>query len=82
MDALAISTQALKSGDAHDDSTYTTLTQQLSDLIGQRDALAEQMRSMLESAAFDAQAIDETQALALIAAAESILDQVHGAARQ
>jgi hypothetical protein len=81
MDALAISTRAIKSGSASDDSIYTTLAQQLSDLTAQRDTLAEQMRSMLAAAAFDAQAIDETQALALIAAAESLLDQVHGAAQ-
>jgi hypothetical protein len=79
MDALAIATRAIKSGSANDDSTYTTLEDKLSEFATQRDALAEQMRSMLEEAAFGGQVIEETQARALISAAESLLDQVHGA---
>ena len=80
MDALAISTRALKS-DSSNDNTYTALEDKLSEFTTQRDALAEQMRSMLEEAAFGRQAIEETQARARISAAESLLDQVHGAAQ-
>src|SRR5262249_5728756 len=81
MDALVNSTRALKSGSLNDDSTYTALESQLSDCTEQRDALASQMRSMLEEAAFGGQAIEEIQSLALIAAAESLLEQMHGAAQ-
>ena len=65
--------------DSSNDSTYTALEDKLREFTTQRDALAEQVRSMLEEAAFGRQAIEETQARALISAAESLLDQVHGA---
>jgi hypothetical protein len=55
MDALAISTRALKSGSSNDDSTYTALENKLNAFTQRRDALAEQMRSMLEAAVFGTQ---------------------------
>src|SRR5262249_45427691 len=81
MDALAMSTRAIKSGSANDDSTYTALENKLKALTQQRDELAEQMRSMLEEAAFGAQEIEKAQALALIVKAETLLHQVHRAAQ-
>src|SRR5262249_60949236 len=72
MDALAISTRAIKSGSANDDSIYATLEDKLNALTQQRDELAAQMRSMLEEAAFGAQEIEEAQALALIFKAETL----------
>jgi hypothetical protein len=81
MDTLAISTRAVKSGSSNDDSTYTTLENQLSAFTAQRDVLAGQMRAMLEEAAFGGQAIEEAQARVLIFEAESLLDHVHSAAQ-
>ena len=81
MDTLAISTRAIKSGDANDDSTYTALANKLRAFTHQRDALAEQMRSILEEAAFGGQVIHKVQALMLIFEAEKLLHQVHRAAQ-
>jgi hypothetical protein len=81
MDTLAISTRAIKSGSSNDDSTYTALESKLKAFTHQRDELAEQMRSMLEEAAFGAQEIEKAQALALIFKAEKLLHQVHRAAQ-
>src|SRR5712691_6839077 len=81
MDTLAISMRALKSGSANDDSTYTALENTLNAFTHQRDALAEQMRSMLEEAAFGGQVIHKVQALELIFKAEKLLHQVHRAAQ-
>ena len=81
MDALVISTRALTSGSAEEDSTYTALENKLMAFTQRRDALAGQMRSMLEEAAFGAQAIEEVQAQALIFEAEKLLHQVHRAAQ-
>jgi len=77
MDALAISTRAIKSGNSNDDSTYSALTNKLSAYTHQRDALAGQMRSMLEEAAFGGQTIEAVHALVLIFKAETLLHQVH-----
>ncbi|HSX77264.1 MAG TPA: hypothetical protein VLQ80_01640, partial [Candidatus Saccharimonadia bacterium] len=81
MDTLAISTRAIKSGSANDDSTYTALANKLRAFTHQRDALAEQMRSILEEAAFGGQVIHKVQALVLIFEAEKLLHQVHRAAQ-
>src|SRR5262249_24568596 len=81
MEALAISTRAIKSGSSDDDSTYTALEDKLKAFTQQRDELAEQMRSMLEEAAFGAQEIEQAQALELIFKAETLLHQVHRAAQ-
>jgi hypothetical protein len=81
MDTLDISTRAVKSGSSSDDSIYTALEHQLSLLTEERDALAGEMRAMLEAAAFDGQAIQEVQALMLIFKAEILLHQVHRAAQ-
>ena len=81
MDTLAISTRAIKSGSANDDSTYTALANKLRAFTHQRDALAEQMRPILEEAAFGGQVIHKVQALVLIFEAEKLLHQVHRAAQ-
>jgi hypothetical protein len=81
MDTLAVSTRALQSGSTSDDSTYAALENQLISFTEQRDALAKEMRSMLEAATFEGQAIQEEQALVLISKAETLLHQVHSAAQ-
>jgi hypothetical protein len=81
MDTLRISTAALESGNSTDDSTYTTLENQLSSFGTQRDSLASQIITMLENAEFNGQSIDQGQALNLIGQATVLLAQVHQAAQ-
>lgn len=73
---LKLSTTALESGTASDDSKYTQLEDQLISLGNQRDALTTQMSSLLEDAAFHGQPIDEQQAKDLIAQGQDLLGQV------
>jgi hypothetical protein len=50
---------ALESGNAHDDSTYTKLENQLISITDQRNALVGQMSRLLEAVAFNGQSVDE-----------------------
>ncbi|MEO6796631.1 MAG: hypothetical protein ABI401_03245 [Candidatus Dormibacter sp.] len=75
LDLLTASTSALKSGSGTDDSRYTSLENSIDGLTSQRDALASQVKAALSGAAFDNQAINEQQAKAWIAQAQSLLDQ-------
>jgi hypothetical protein len=75
--SLRVSTAALKSGSAIDDSTYTNLENQLIQVTQQRDALAGQISSLLEGAEFNNQPINDQQAQSLIDQAQSLLDQVN-----
>jgi len=74
---LGVSTAALQSGDATDDSTYTKLEGQLVSITDQRNALAAQMIKLLEGAAFNGQEIDKDEARKLIAAAQALLNEVN-----
>jgi len=69
-----ISTLALESSSSND-TTYTTLENQLISFTQQRDTLASQISALLEGAAFQGQAIDPQQATQLIAKAQSLLGQ-------
>jgi hypothetical protein len=71
-DTLTASTAALKSTDP---STYNAIEDQISSLTSQRDALVAQIRSALNAAAFDGQALNEQQAKDWIAQAQSLIDQ-------
>jgi hypothetical protein len=51
-DVLAASTRALSSGTSTDDSTYTAVSNRIASLTSDRDALAGQMRDVLNEAAF------------------------------
>jgi len=75
LDLLKASTTAVKSGSATDDSTYTSIEASIGGLTTQRDALAGQIKAALSAAAFDDQALNEQQAKAWIAHAQSLLDQ-------
>jgi hypothetical protein len=75
---LGISTLALKSGSASDDTTYTRLENQLVLITSQRDALASQMIALLEGAEFNGQRIDPAQAKLLIAQSKTLLAQANG----
>ncbi|HEX8990610.1 MAG TPA: hypothetical protein VF784_02935 [Anaerolineales bacterium] len=82
LDTLQISTKALSSGSASDDSTYASLESQLSSINSQRDALAGQMIALLEGAEFNGQVITQAQAQPLITQGQALLDQVHALAGQ
>jgi hypothetical protein len=75
MSLLSASTKAIGSGNASDDSTYTAIENQISDLTTQRNALASQIRAALDDAAFDNKSLDEQQAKNWIDAAQSLIDQ-------
>jgi len=70
MTTLIVSTRAIEG----DDSTYSSLENQLQDLGTQRDAMAGQMSAMLNAAA-GGQAIDENQAKDLTTQGQAVLQQ-------
>jgi hypothetical protein len=72
---LAASTTALNSGSASDDSTYTSIEGQISQITRTRHALAAQIESALEGATFRGQTLDPTLASTLIAQANALLVQ-------
>jgi hypothetical protein len=77
---LKISTKALSSGSAADDSTYTKLEKQLTEINAARDKLASQMISMLEAAEFSGKPINNAQAGILILKGKALLELVNGLA--
>jgi hypothetical protein len=77
MDTLVASTRALKSTD---ETVYSSIEGSIASLTTQRDALASQIKVALSSAAFDGQALNEQQAKAWIAQAQSLLDQAQALA--
>ncbi len=74
---LSVSTTALESGSASDDSTYTNLENQLASFGGQRDALASQMIGLLEGAEFGNHPFSDAQAQTLISQGQALLNQVN-----
>jgi hypothetical protein len=75
--SLKISTTALESGNTSDDSTYTSLENQLISFTSQRDALAAQMSAILEGATFNGLAVDPSSAAHLLGQANNLLNQVN-----
>jgi hypothetical protein len=75
--SLTVSTRALKSGNATDDSTYTHLEDKLLSITSERNALASQMIALLEGAEFNGQAISRLQALRLIVQGQALIHQVN-----
>ena len=80
MDTLTASTKAIQTGSASNDSDYTAFDQRLSDLRGQRDALAAQISGVLNGAAFNGQTLDEHQAKSLVDQAQSLIRQARSLA--
>jgi hypothetical protein len=78
IDALAISTTAL----AGDDQTYATLENQISAITAERNAIAGQIRQLLEDAEFNGSQIKNGDAATLISQAERLLAQVRDLRRQ
>src|SRR5215468_6059012 len=77
MDSLAVSTAAIASGDAHDDATYTTLTNKIIGWTATRNSVAGQMRAILFGAAFNGQKFDENLGKQLIAQGQALLSEAH-----
>jgi hypothetical protein len=73
VDTLSASTKAI----AGDDATYESIETKLSDLTAAREALAAQIRTALDGAAFGGQTLPEKQAREWIKQARSLLDQAH-----
>jgi hypothetical protein len=80
-DILKASTRAIESGSGANDQTYTDLEGKIEDLTTQRDALATQIRAMLDAAEFHGQAIDERQAQSLIKQARTLLKRADNLAQ-
>jgi len=73
MDLLAASTKALAGGSATDDSAYLRIEQQVEDLAAQRDDVADQMKAMLNGAAFAGEVVEPKRANKLVADAHRLL---------
>jgi arylsulfatase A-like enzyme len=73
VDTLGASTRAI----AGDDATYESIETKLADLTSARDALAAQIRTSLDAAAFHDQKLSEKQAKQWIKQANGLLDQAH-----
>ena len=77
MDTLTASTGAVKSTD---ESVYNSIESSIQDLTTKRDALAFQIKSALDGAAFDGQQIKEQQAKDWIDQAQALIGQAHALA--
>jgi hypothetical protein len=79
MASLKVATAAVTSTSTGD-ATYLAAQAQLDGWLARRDALADQMSTMLDAAEFNGQAINEQAAKAAIAAAQALIDEVVAAA--
>ena len=80
MAILKVSTKALASGSAGDDSTYTQLESQIAGWTARRDALATQIKAALNSADFGGVPISQHEAKWLAARAHELIREVAEAA--
>jgi hypothetical protein len=76
-DVLAASTRALASGSATDDATYTAISDRISSLTDDRDALAGQMRDVLNNAAFGGPEASTSQIESLTLQGNTLLMRAH-----
>ena len=74
--SLHASTVAMESGNAQDDSTYTSIENQLASFTVQRDALVAQILPLLEAAEMDGKPIPENVTRSLIRQANNLLSSV------
>jgi hypothetical protein len=72
-DALRVSTSALASGDANDDSKYQFLEDRLSALTSERDEVAAQIRTALDATEFEGERLDPRYATELVEKAQEVL---------
>ena len=80
MDSLKVSTVALASGDSANDDIYLKLTKKIKNWTWKRDTIAEEMRAMLDGAAFKHEPFDGVIARRLINHAEALLEEVSSCA--
>jgi hypothetical protein len=76
-DVLAASTRALTSGSSADDSTYAAISDRIASLTARRDALAGEMRDVLNQAAFGDQGVSTSEIENLTFEAKTLLMQAH-----
>jgi hypothetical protein len=76
-DVLGASTTALRSGNASDDSTYNAVSGRIESLTAQRDALAAEMRTVLNNAAFGGPLVNDAEIESLILRGNSLLMRAH-----
>ena len=76
-DVLAASTTALRSGSSTDDSTYTAISNRIAALTTDRDALAGEMRDVLNDAAFGNGGADDDEIEALTMQGNTLLMRAH-----
>ena len=74
---LHASTMALSSGSATDDSTYAAISDRIAALTADRDALAGEMRHMLNEAAFGGVQPDQDDVDALTFEGKTLLMRAH-----
>jgi hypothetical protein len=74
--SIHASTVAMESGDANNDTTYTSIEGQLASFAAQRDALVAQILPLLEAAEFNDTVIPDATADSLIRQAKSLLSSV------
>jgi hypothetical protein len=79
MDTLKVSTAALASNTTSD-TTYNALENKIGAWTAERDALATEMKAMLDDASFNNKAFDEVRAKRLIKKAQDLLGQVSACA--
>ena len=78
---LEVSTRAIKSGSTANDKTYTKLERKIEKLTDQRDAVASQIRALLNDATFNGKPINKRQAEKLMEKAEKLLEQAEELAK-
>jgi hypothetical protein len=76
---LTVSTYAIEST-SEGDTIYTNLENRIASWTAQRDALAAQIKGLLEQAQFSSLAINEQQAKQLISSSQTLLDQASACA--
>ena len=77
--ALIVSTYAIESTSTND-QTYANLESQIASWTAERDGLAAQIKSMLESAEFNGRSTDEQQARQIIRQGQALLNQARDCA--
>ena len=77
MATLRASTKALASGDPNNDSTYTSIEGKIQWLTARRDALAAEIKGVLNGAEFRGQPINTIQALVLVTRGNILLGEAN-----
>jgi hypothetical protein len=72
---LVASPRAVRSGSSADDSTYTSVEDQIQSLTARRDFLAANIRAALEDAAFPGDALNRHQARSYIRQARELINE-------